>query len=173
MLLLDELAEFERPALDALREPLEEGLITISRARSRVRYPARFQLVAAMNPCRCGHFRDAEQQCRCQPGEAERYVARVSGPFLDRIDLRVAMNRVPPIELFRDPFFDPYCWANCTDNSFLLRSLPSSPGDSNWRTGGSRWWRGRGFASTHAGPPCGEKTGMATKPQNFQPREGD
>jgi magnesium chelatase family protein len=99
VLFLDELAEFERPALDALREPLEEGLITISRARGRVRYPARFQLVAAMNPCRCGHFGDAEQQCRCQPGEAERYVARVSGPFLDRIDLRIAMNRVPPVEL--------------------------------------------------------------------------
>ena len=99
VLFLDELAEFDRTALDALREPLEEGLITIARARGRVRYPARFQLVAAMNPCRCGHYGDPEQQCRCQHGEAERYVARVSGPFLDRIDLRVEMHRVPPAEL--------------------------------------------------------------------------
>jgi magnesium chelatase family protein len=99
VLFLDELAEFDRSALDALREPLEEGVITIARARGRMRYPARFQLVAAMNPCRCGHYGDAEKPCRCAPGDAERYVARVSGPFLDRIDLRVEMSRVAPAEL--------------------------------------------------------------------------
>jgi magnesium chelatase family protein len=99
VLFLDELAEFDRTALDALREPLEEGVITIARARGHVRYPARFQLVAAMNPCRCGHFSSPAQACRCAPGEAERYVARVSGPFLDRVDLRVEMARVPPDEL--------------------------------------------------------------------------
>jgi magnesium chelatase family protein len=99
VLFLDELAEFDRNVLDALREPLEEGVITIARARGHVRYPARFQLVAAMNPCRCGNFGSTAQPCRCAPGEAERYVARVSGPFLDRVDLRVEMARVPPEEL--------------------------------------------------------------------------
>jgi magnesium chelatase family protein len=85
--------------LDALREPLEEGVITIARARGHVRYPARFQLVAAMNPCRCGNYGSTARPCRCAPGDAERYVARVSGPFLDRVDLRVEMARVPPEEL--------------------------------------------------------------------------
>lgn len=99
VLFLDELAEYDRNVLDALREPLEEGVITIARAHGRVRYPARFQLVAAMNPCRCGHFGSADQRCSCPPGDAERYVSRVSGPFLDRIDLRIEMSRVPPSEL--------------------------------------------------------------------------
>ena len=99
VLFLDELPEFDRNVLDALREPLEEGVVTIARASGRVRYPARFQLVAAMNPCRCGHAGDAQQACRCAVGEAERYVARVSGPFLDRIDLRIELSRVAPAEL--------------------------------------------------------------------------
>ena len=84
VLFLDELAEFDRPALDALRQPLEEGVLTIARATGRVRYPARFQLVAAMNPCRCGYHHDPDRQCRCPTGDPERYVRRVSGPLLDR-----------------------------------------------------------------------------------------
>lgn len=103
VLFLDELAEFDRPALDALRQPLEEGFLTIARATGRVRYPARFQLVAAMNPCRCGYFNDPGQRCRCAPGDAERYVRRVSGPFLDRIDIRIEMARVPALELLGGP----------------------------------------------------------------------
>src|SRR5688572_29607770 len=103
ILFLDELAEFDRPALDALRQPLEEGVLTIARATGRVRYPARFQLVAAMNPCRCGYFNDPGQRCRCAPGDAERYVRRVSGPFLDRVDIRIEMARVPPLELLGGP----------------------------------------------------------------------
>jgi magnesium chelatase family protein len=103
VLFLDELAEFDRSTLDALRQPLEEGVLTIARAHGHVRYPARFQLVAAMNPCRCGHYNDTETVCRCPPGEAERYVSRVSGPLLDRIDLRVEMIRVPPAELLDQP----------------------------------------------------------------------
>jgi magnesium chelatase family protein len=99
VLFLDELAEFDRVALDALRQPLEEGVITIARARGHVRYPARFQLVAAMNPCRCGYDGDSELRCRCGTGEPERYVQRVSGPFLDRIDIRVRMTRVSPADL--------------------------------------------------------------------------
>jgi magnesium chelatase family protein len=102
VLFLDELAEFDRPTLDALRQPLEEGVLTIARAIGRVRYPARFQLIAAMNPCRCGYHNDPDRQCRCPNGEPDRYVRRVSGPFLDRIDMRIEMARVPPAELLAD-----------------------------------------------------------------------
>jgi magnesium chelatase family protein len=99
VLFLDELAEFDRNVLDALRQPLEDGVVEVSRVRGSVRYPARFQLIAAMNPCRCGWQGDLERQCRCPPGDPERYVRRVSGPLLDRVDLRVEMPRVVPAEL--------------------------------------------------------------------------
>jgi magnesium chelatase family protein len=102
-LFLDELAEFDRGVLDALRQPLEEGSVVISRAAGQVRYPARIQLVAAMNPCRCGYFGDPERACRCAAGEPERYVRRVSGPLLDRLDLRVGLLRVRPRELLSGP----------------------------------------------------------------------
>ena len=99
VLFLDELAEFDRDVLDALRQPLEDGSIEIVRAHGHVRYPARLQLIAATNPCRCGWFGDLDRACRCPPLEPERYVRRVSGPLLDRIDLCIAMPRVPPQEL--------------------------------------------------------------------------
>ena len=103
VLFLDELAEFDRLTLDALRQPIEEGVLTIARARGHVRYPARFQLVAAMNPCRCGYFNDAQRKCSCKTGDPERYVRRVSGPLLDRIDMQVEMARVPPRVLLAGP----------------------------------------------------------------------
>ena len=103
VLFLDELAEFDRLALDALREPLEEGVLTIARARGHVRYPARFQLVAAMNHCRCGYANDPDRRCRCPTGDPERYVRKVSGPLLDRIDLQIELARVPPSELLGGP----------------------------------------------------------------------
>lgn len=93
-LFLDELAEFDRDVLDALRQPLEDGRIEVERVHGSVHYPARVQLIAAMNPCRCGWHGDQERTCRCPPREPERYVRRVSGPLLDRIDLRVVMPRV-------------------------------------------------------------------------------
>ncbi len=99
VLFMDELAEFDRNVLDALRQPLEDGTVELARARGSIRYPARLQLVAAMNPCRCGWHGDAQRACRCGDGEADRYVRRVSGPLLDRLDLRVEMPRVPPAEL--------------------------------------------------------------------------
>ncbi|MGC8634544.1 MAG: YifB family Mg chelatase-like AAA ATPase [Candidatus Limnocylindrales bacterium] len=99
VLFLDELAEFDRDVLDALRQPLEEGSVTIARAQGAVRFPAEVQLVAAMNPCRCGFHGDLERACTCAPGDPERYVRRVSGPLLDRLDLRVEMPRVRPAEL--------------------------------------------------------------------------
>lgn len=98
VLFLDELPEFSRRVLDVLREPLETGRITISRAARQAEFPARFQLIAAMNPCPCGFDGDTDvaraSRCRCAPDVIERYLARISGPFLDRIDLRVNVRRL-------------------------------------------------------------------------------
>ncbi|MEO8277977.1 MAG: YifB family Mg chelatase-like AAA ATPase, partial [Thermoanaerobaculia bacterium] len=96
VLFLDELAEFHRDALEALRQPLEEGQVTVVRARAWLQFPARFTLLAAMNPCPCGHLGDARRPCRCPLPAIERYRARVSGPLLDRIDLHV---EVPALRL--------------------------------------------------------------------------
>lgn len=93
MLFLDELPEFERRVLEVLREPLESGEIVIARARDRVRFPARFQLVAAMNPCPCGYFGDPAGRCRCSPEQIQRYRNKLSGPLLDRIDLHLTVAR--------------------------------------------------------------------------------
>jgi magnesium chelatase family protein len=92
VLFLDELPEFNRHVLEVLREPLESGHIILSRAARQAEYPARFQLIAAMNPCPCGHFGDT--RCRCPPERVEGYRSRVSGPLLDRIDLHVGVGRV-------------------------------------------------------------------------------
>ncbi len=94
-LFLDELPEFSRHVLDTLREPLEEGSITLSRAAAAATYPARVTLVAAMNPCPCGHAGDAMAPCTCLPDAVERYHGRLSGPLMDRIDLRVHVPRLP------------------------------------------------------------------------------
>ena len=99
VLFLDELPEFSRQCLEVLREPMEAGIITLSRANHRITYPARFQLVAAMNPCPCGYSGDPEHPCRCTPDQIQRYRARVSGPLLDRIDLHVQVSRLLPEEL--------------------------------------------------------------------------
>ena len=95
VLFLDELPEFQRKVLEVLREPLESGEIAISRAARQLTFPARFQLVAAMNPCPCGYFGDREGRCRCSPDTVRRYRERVSGPMLDRIDLHVTVPRPP------------------------------------------------------------------------------
>jgi magnesium chelatase family protein len=96
VLFLDELAEFRRDALESLRQPLEDGALTVARARATHLFPARFTLVAAMNPCPCGHLGDGRHPCRCPLPLVERYRARVSGPLLDRIDLHV---EVPAVRL--------------------------------------------------------------------------
>lgn len=93
VLFLDELPEFDRKVLEVLREPLESGHIVIARARDRVRFPARFQLVAAMNPCPCGYLGDPSGRCRCTPDQIQRYRSKLSGPLLDRIDLHLTVAR--------------------------------------------------------------------------------
>ncbi|MEC8538122.1 MAG: ATP-binding protein, partial [Pseudomonadota bacterium] len=104
VLFLDELAEFAKPALDALRQPLETGQVIVARANHHVTYPARFQLIAAMNPCRCGYLGDPQRACGRAPECGRRYCARISGPMLDRFDMvvevpevsgRMLLNRAP------------------------------------------------------------------------------
>ncbi len=103
VLFLDELPEFPRAALEALREPLESGTITISRAAHRAEFPARFQLVAAMNPCPCGYLGSNLRACRCSPDQVSRYQGKLSGPLLDRIDLHVEVGALAANELINTP----------------------------------------------------------------------
>lgn len=107
VLFLDELPEYPRVALEALREPLESGRVTISRAMYQTEFPARFQLVAAMNPCPCGHHGSPINSCRCSPETIHRYQSRLSGPLLDRIDLQVDVPAVPPTTLASLPDGEP------------------------------------------------------------------
>ena len=99
VLFLDELPEFDRDVLEALRQPLEDGRVSVARAGRSTTFPARFQLVAAMNPCPCGFAGSEPGRCRCGPGVPEKYTARVSGPLRDRIDLWVTMPKVAPAAL--------------------------------------------------------------------------
>jgi magnesium chelatase family protein len=102
VLFLDELAEVKRSALEALREPLENGHITISRAATQAKFPAKFQLIAAMNPCPCGYLGSTLKTCRCTPDQVARYQGKLSGPLLDRIDLQVEVPTLAPDVLMRE-----------------------------------------------------------------------
>ena len=99
---MDELTEWERNTLEVLREPMESGRIIISRAARYAEFPARFQLIAAMNPCPCGYAGDPSARCQCSPEQIRRYRGRVSGPLLDRIDIHLEVPRVPQAELRAD-----------------------------------------------------------------------
>jgi magnesium chelatase family protein len=99
VLFLDELPEFPRNVLEQLRQPLEEGSVTLARAQMTLAFPARFMLIAAMNPCPCGHFSDPTRECRCTGGIIQRYLGKISGPLLDRIDLHIEVPAVPYQEL--------------------------------------------------------------------------
>jgi magnesium chelatase family protein len=94
ILFLDEFTEFPRHVLEMIRQPLEDGFVTISRAKRTIRFPAQFMFVAAMNPCPCGYFGTDARRCKCTPGQIERYVSKISGPLVDRIDIHI---EVPPI----------------------------------------------------------------------------
>jgi magnesium chelatase family protein len=107
VLFLDEFPEFQRGALDALREPLETGRVVISRAARQAEFPARFQLVAAMNPCPCGHLGSALRDCRCTPDAVQRYQGRISGPLLDRIDVQIEVPAVAAATLTAAPEGEP------------------------------------------------------------------
>lgn len=101
VLFLDELPEFAREALEVLRQPLEDGVVTVSRARASFTFPAKFLLIAAMNPCLCGWYGDPERPCTCSPIQRLRYSGRISGPLLDRFDLVVEVPRLSTAELAR------------------------------------------------------------------------
>lgn len=102
ILFLDEFPEFPRTILETLRQPLEEGMVTIARAYGSISFPARFMLIAAMNPCPCGYFTDPAKPCKCSPPQIDRYLGKISGPLVDRIDMHVEVPAVPYRELRSD-----------------------------------------------------------------------
>ena len=103
VLFLDEMPEYQRQTLESLRQPLEDGVVTVSRAKQSLDYPAKFMLIASMNPCPCGNFGSKTRQCRCTAAEIRRYVSRLSGPLLDRIDLQVEVDGISYEELRFSP----------------------------------------------------------------------
>jgi len=107
VLFLDELPEFRKPVLEAMRQPLEDHQVTISRAAASLTYPANFMLVTAMNPCPCGYFGDSTRECRCTPMQIQKYVSRISGPLLDRIDIQVEIPAVKYQDLVSDETGEP------------------------------------------------------------------
>ena len=125
VLFLDELPEFKRHVLEVLREPLETGRITISRATHQVEFPAQFQLLAAMNPCPCGYHGDPEGLCRCTAEQLARYLGRISGPLLDRIDLQIQMPRIPWRQLQEPP----------GEDSTTVRSRVEAARQLQWQRG--------------------------------------
>jgi magnesium chelatase family protein len=94
VLFLDELPEFKKSALEVMRQPLEERKVSISRARWAVEFPSNFMLIASMNPCPCGYYNHPEKECSCPPGTVQKYLNKISGPLLDRIDLHVEVTPV-------------------------------------------------------------------------------
>ena len=112
VLFLDEVPEMQRHTLEILRQPLEDRVITISRAKMSVQYPANFMLVAAMNPCPCGYYNHPDRVCVCKPGEVQRYLNKISGPLMDRIDLHVEVQPVP---------YDKLADTRCGESSAVIR----------------------------------------------------
>jgi len=129
VLFLDELPEFDRRVLEVLREPLETGTITISRAARQADFPARFQLVAAMNPCPCGYHGDGSGRCHCTPDQVRRYRARISGPLLDRIDMHIEIPPVPRDAILRKT-------AEATEHSEVVRQRVAIARQRQNRRGG-------------------------------------
>jgi magnesium chelatase family protein len=107
VLFLDEFPEYPRDVLEMLRQPIEDGSVTIARSAMTISFPSSFMLVTAMNPCRCGFYGDATRECRCTPGQIQQYLGKISGPLLDRIDIHVEVPAVPFKELRGDQFAEP------------------------------------------------------------------
>ncbi|MBC7190647.1 ATP-binding protein, partial [Candidatus Aerophobetes bacterium] len=107
VLFMDELSEFPRNVLESLRQPLEDGVVTISRALTSITYPARFMLVAAMNPCPCGYFGDPTRECSCTPYQIQKHLNKISGPLLDRIDIHIQVQAVKKEELLEERDAEP------------------------------------------------------------------
>lgn len=139
VLFLDEFPEFSRKALEVLRQPLEDGVVTISRARAALTFPARFTLIASQNPCPCGHYGDTGKECTCTPVMRSRYRERISGPLLDRIDLRIGVPRLPADD--------------------LLRASPGEPSEAVRE----RVLTARDLARSRQGVPNGELSGQALR----------
>ena len=123
VLFLDELPEFRRSVLEVLRQPLEDGFVNISRALTSLCYPARFMLAAAMNPCPCGYYSDPTRSCTCGAFMVERYLSKISGPLLDRIDLHIEVPAVPHRELSSDRAGEPSCEIRDRVNAARARQL--------------------------------------------------
>jgi magnesium chelatase family protein len=121
VLFLDELPEFPRAALEALREPLESGMISISRAARRADFPAKFQLIAAMNPCPCGYLGSTLKPCRCTPDQVSRYQGKLSGPLMDRIDLHIEVAAMPAQELLNPVSSTPSLFTPANESSAALQ----------------------------------------------------
>ncbi len=138
VLFLDELPEFDHDVLEALRQPLEEGRVAISRVGRATIFPARFQLVAAMNPCPCGYAGSTDRSCRCAPTEPERYQRRISGPLRDRIDVWLAMPRVAPAALVSGPDSEGTGSVSARIATARTLALGRSPGMLNGRLTGRR-----------------------------------
>jgi magnesium chelatase family protein len=100
VLFLDELPEFKRHTLEALRIPIEEKRVTISRAQRTITFPASFQIISAMNPCPCGNFRNPKKECRCTPSQIKKYISKISGPLLDRFDMYIEVPALESDEIF-------------------------------------------------------------------------
>ncbi|MBR7800620.1 YifB family Mg chelatase-like AAA ATPase [Undibacterium fentianense] len=123
VLFLDELPEFDRKVLEVLREPLESGEIHISRAARQASFPARFQLIAAMNPCPCGYFGHSNNKCRCTPDQINRYQGKISGPLLDRIDMQILVQDLPHQALFSAVNGEPSAQIQIRVQDAFLRQL--------------------------------------------------
>jgi magnesium chelatase family protein len=166
VLFLDELPEFDRRVLEVLREPLESGHITISRAARQADFPARFQLIAAMNPCPCGYLGHASNKCRCSPDMVLRYQGKISGPLLDRIDMQIPVTALPHDDLMKQADGEPSAAiARRVESAFLLQlgrqgkpnnvlstadidahCKPDAPGENILRTAMERFnWSARSY----------------------------
>ncbi|MDR7545210.1 MAG: YifB family Mg chelatase-like AAA ATPase [Armatimonadota bacterium] len=144
VLFLDELSEFRHDTLEALRQPLEDGNVVIARSAGAVRYPALFALVAAMNPCPCGYRGDPRRECLCTPSQVQRYLARLSGPLLDRIDLHVEVPRPPTGDVLEGPPGEPSGLvrarvADARARAAARLAAQAARGDAAGRTMDLRW----------------------------------